>query len=51
MQANASAMLVFAATGDNRLILVDRLTQATQGECPIKKKKKKKKKKYINGKK
>lgn len=35
MQANASAILVFAATGDNRLMLVDRLTQATQGECPI----------------
>ncbi|MBD2119545.1 recombinase family protein [Trichocoleus sp. FACHB-262] len=35
MQQTASAILVFAATGDNRLELVDRLTSATQGECPI----------------
>ncbi|MBW4488654.1 MAG: recombinase family protein [Trichocoleus desertorum ATA4-8-CV12] len=35
MQETASAILVFAATGDNRLELVDRLTSATQGECPI----------------
>jgi hypothetical protein len=35
MQQTASLILVFAATGDNRLELVDRLTAATQGECPI----------------
>lgn len=31
----ASDILVLAAIGDNRLDLVDRLTEATQGKCPF----------------
>lgn len=33
--SHASDVLVLAAIGDNRLDLVDRLTEATQGKCPF----------------
>lgn len=35
MQRTAAAILVFADTGDNRLTLTDRITTATQGQCPV----------------
>ncbi len=35
LQYHASHMLVVADNGDNRLDLTDRLTVATQGQCPV----------------
>ncbi|OLP16014.1 hypothetical protein BST81_23435 [Leptolyngbya sp. 'hensonii'] len=35
LQILAAGMLVFAATGDNRLDLTDRIATATAGDCPV----------------
>lgn len=35
LRQTAASILVFAATGDNRIELADRLTAATQGQCPV----------------